>query len=55
LRPQEESGARQLTFSMVGIPAPKGPGIYLKDAWRWHFTVELKVYADQQATTHLLR
>ncbi len=40
---------------MVGIPAPKGPGIYLKDAWRWHFTVELKVYADQQATTHLLR
>jgi len=53
LRPQEESGPRQLTFSMVGFPAPKGPGIDWNDAWRRHFlTVELKVYADQQAASN---
>jgi len=45
LRSQEESGPRQLAFTMVGIPAPKGPGIDWKEAWRRRFTVELKVYA----------
>ena len=53
LRPQEESGPRQLTFSMVGMPAPKGPGIDWNDVWHWHFTVELKVYANQTTTNNL--
>ena len=55
LRPQEESGPRQLSFSMTGIPAPKRPGIDQNDLWRRRFTVELKVYADQQGTSNGLR
>ena len=37
----------------VGMPAPKGPGIDWNDAWHWHFTVELKVYANQTTTNNL--